>query len=153
MHVTESPKSRSCAALVSLFGSSKPRFPKKSRINIKSRRRMLFEDEPRESLTREPWTDQEIYSLVLFLMLCTDGKSWVAHKDMKFWEDAGRFVKQHSRSSYCRTGWLLTFFITNFNVSLQVHHVDQELPQFWPRSSSHLLLLNNTIFLYFLQLP
>ena len=67
---------------------------------------MLFEDEPRESFIQEPWTDQEIYSLVLFLMLCTDGKSWVAHKDMKFWEDAGTFVKQHSHSSYCRTGWL-----------------------------------------------
>jgi len=37
-------------------------------------------------------------------MLHTDGKSWVAHKDDKFWSQAGIFIQQQLKISHCRTG-------------------------------------------------
>lgn len=50
------------------------------------------------------WLDDESYSLILFMMLFTDGKTWVAHKNEKFWKDAGKFLQQRSHTSHCHTG-------------------------------------------------
>lgn len=72
-----------------------------SRLNAETKKRTLFYAEKQEKLK---WTDNEVYALILFVMLCTDGKQWPVHKDTKFWSDAGIFVQQHSGSSHCRTG-------------------------------------------------
>jgi len=50
------------------------------------------------------WMDKEVYALVLFLMLHSNGKCWMAHKDTKFWVDADIFVQKYSGTSHCRTG-------------------------------------------------
>ena len=52
------------------------------------------------------WSDKELLFLVQFLMLFTDGKTWVAHKEKKFWDDAGSFIHQQSHTCHCCTGKL-----------------------------------------------
>ena len=75
--------------------------PLQSRLNKASKPRKIFASKAQENFL---WTDEESYSLILFLMLCTDGKTW---KDKKFWEDAATFIKQHSQTSHCRTGKII----------------------------------------------
>ena len=50
------------------------------------------------------WTEDELRHLTSFLMLHTDGKSWVSHKDYKFWDSAGEFIQQLLHTSHCRSG-------------------------------------------------
>ena len=50
------------------------------------------------------WTEDELRHLTSFLMLHTDGKSWVSHKDYKFWDSAGEFIQQLLLTSHCRSG-------------------------------------------------
>ena len=71
--------------------------------------RVLFKEE-QESLkstrTLPEWSDEEFEALCSFLMLYTDGKSWPAHKDYRFWNQAGLFIQQRSRTSHCRSGMI-----------------------------------------------
>ena len=69
----------------------------------KTKGKVLF-PKPEKTNLSSKWSDKEEYALVLFLMCHTDGKTWIAHKDHKFWEDAAKFVKHHSCSVQCRTG-------------------------------------------------
>jgi len=92
LHLVESPKSR-----VEQVSHGK------SRRNIATKGRVLF---PKKHET-VAWSNKEILSLIQFLMLFTDGKTWVAHKDMKFWDDAGIFINQQSHTHHCRTGKLI----------------------------------------------
>ena len=73
-----------------------------SRLRSEAKRRVLFKQEKVDASTK--WSEEESYALVLFLLLHTDGKTWVARKDHKFWAEAGKFVKCHSKSAHCRTG-------------------------------------------------
>jgi len=50
------------------------------------------------------WSDEEANVLVAFLMLHTNGKSWVVHGDTKFWYQAGVFIQQQLKISHCWTG-------------------------------------------------
>ena len=50
------------------------------------------------------WTEDELRHLMSFLMLHTDGKSWVSHKDYKFWDSAGEFIQQLLLTSHCCSG-------------------------------------------------
>lgn len=52
-------------------------------------RRTLF---ARQKISQTPWTLDETKSLVYFLMLHKDGKSWTVHKDFHFWNRAGAFM-------------------------------------------------------------
>jgi len=86
--------------------------PSQSRLRTGSKGRVLFPADSHTE-TEKPenikWIDKEMYALVLFLMLHTDGKSWVVHKDMKFWIDAGIFIQRYSGTSHCRTGKTFMF--------------------------------------------
>jgi len=62
------------------------------------------------------WSDKELLSLVQFLMLFTDWKTWVAHKDKKFWDDAGIFIHQQSHTCHCCTGKLIISKVMNLNI-------------------------------------
>ena len=42
--------------------------------------------------------------LVEFIMLMTDGDCWPTHKDMSFWEHAGRFMQQQLKTTHVRSG-------------------------------------------------
>lgn len=69
--------------------------------------RVLFKEEQDTSKgtrTLPEWSDEEFEALCSFLMLYTDGKSWPAHKDYRFWKQAGLFIQQRSKTSYCRSG-------------------------------------------------
>ena len=89
LQIVESPKSRlKCSD------------GKRSRLNSEAKGKVLFYKKQDNVI----WSDDELYSLILFMMLFTDGKAWVAHKNSKFWEDAGKFVQQRSRTAHCRTG-------------------------------------------------
>ena len=39
------------------------------------------------------WSTKEICSLLTFIMLYTDGSSWVGHKNSQFWGGAGKFIQ------------------------------------------------------------
>ena len=111
LHLLDSPKSRNYD--VSTRPESNPHGPQ-SRLNTETKKRTLFPAGKQENLK---WTDDEVYALVLFMMLYTDGKQWANHKDMKFWNDAGIFILQHSGSSQCRTGNVYhSAFVTMFKV-------------------------------------
>ena len=49
------------------------------------------------------WTDAETSGLVQFLMLHTNGKHWVRHKNDRFWNQASVFI-QLLGTSYKRSG-------------------------------------------------
>lgn len=51
-----------------------------------------------------PWTQEETESLVLFLMLHTDSKTWATHKNFRFWDEAGSFVQLKVHSPHLRSG-------------------------------------------------
>ena len=89
LQIIESPKSR-------LKCSDR----KHSRLTAEAKGKILFHKK-QDNVT---WSDDELYLLILFLMLFADGKTWVAHKNDKFWEDAGKFVWQKSSTSCSRTG-------------------------------------------------
>lgn len=45
------------------------------------------------------WSEDECQILVEFIMLMTDG-NWPIHKEMSFWEQAGRFVQQQLKTTH-----------------------------------------------------
>ena len=125
LHLLDTPKSSN---YVSTRLASNPR-GSQSRLNAETKRRTLFHIEKPEKLK---WTHDEVYALVLFTMLYTDGKQWATHKDTKFWNDAGIFVQQHSGSSHCRTGnaYRLAFVTVLKVLYYQVYLVGQGLPKY-----------------------
>ena len=50
------------------------------------------------------WTVAELEGLVLFIMLHSSGREWVTRKQKQFWDQAGTFIQQLLKTSYCRTG-------------------------------------------------
>ena len=73
---------------------------KRFRLNSEAKGKVLFYKKQDNVI----WLDDELYSLIPFMMLFTDGKAWVAHKNSKFWEVARKFVQQRSCTAHCRTG-------------------------------------------------
>ena len=84
------------------LSTSQKRCSSHSRLKAGAKGRYLFPVVDKQEYTL--WTDEEVYALTLFLMLHTDGKRWVTHKDMKFWDDAGGFIQKYSHITHCRTG-------------------------------------------------
>ena len=84
--------------------------PKSSRASVGIRKlqgRVLFKSPESSKKTNKElpnWTTFEYQALVSFLLLHTDGSSWSARKDPKFWEKAGEFVQQQTKSIHCRSG-------------------------------------------------
>ena len=58
----------------------------------------------KEKRSQPPWTLDETKYLIYFLMLHTDGKSWVVHKDYHFWDEAGAFIQLRVHSPHKRSG-------------------------------------------------
>lgn len=71
-----------------------------SRICSESKGRVLF---PKQEF-KIRWSDKEDYALTLFLMFHADGKTWVSHRNEKFWDAVGVFVQGYSQSTHRRTG-------------------------------------------------
>ena len=74
------------------------------KVKKKSRPRILFESR-RESadngnsldahVDQVQWSEKELQLFTTFILLYTDGKTWVAHKNVKFWKKAGVFIQQN----------------------------------------------------------
>ena len=62
--------------------------------------------EPRPASRLPNWVEEEVKCLIDFLLLYTDGKSWVSHKDAAFWNQAGIYIQQQAKMPYCRSGKL-----------------------------------------------
>ena len=96
------------ASVQSLGLVDTPKSSRKGRgVREKLKGRVLFEKELCKLRgTRElpNWTDEELGALTSFLMLYTDGKSRVSHKDWRFWDQAGLFIQQQLKTSHCRSG-------------------------------------------------
>ncbi len=80
----------------------------------KLRGKKLFESVTKKARQNIQWTKDEQSKLLEFLLLFTDGKCWVMHKDSRFWVEAGRFIQQSLHSSHCRSGkcrstWIIYF--------------------------------------------
>lgn len=78
--------------------SYSPRSHKKGKL----RGKRLFE--ANKPLKPPEWTQEEQRQLVEFLLLYTDGKTWMQHKDMRFWGAAGKFIQQCLQTLYRRSG-------------------------------------------------
>ena len=78
--------------------SYSPRSHKKGKL----RRKRLFE--ANKPFKPPEWTQEEQRQLVEFLLLYTDGKTWMQHKDMRFWGAAGKFIQQCLQTLYRRSG-------------------------------------------------
>ena len=87
-----------------------------SRLQGRVKGKILFPPPSQGQMTR--WSDEELQALTAFLMLYTDGKSWVAHKDDKFWNQAGVFIQQQLKTSYCRTGKYFSICVYNLCIHL-----------------------------------
>ena len=62
--------------------------------------------EPRTASRLPDWVEEEVKCLIDFLLLYTDGKSWVSHKDAAIWNLAGIYIQQQAQMPYCRSGKL-----------------------------------------------
>ena len=69
--------------------------------NVKNVKRKLF---TKEKKSQQPWTDEEIKSLIMFVMLHSDGSSWMTHKEFRFWNEAGSFIQMRVHSLHQRSG-------------------------------------------------
>lgn len=76
----------------------------RSRSTVMQRRKLF----PKDKRTQYPWSVEEIKTLVLFLMLHSDGQSWMTHKDFYFWSEAGSFIQLQVHTSYKRSGIIAT---------------------------------------------
>ena len=92
LRAVTTPKSMSTSAPGSHF-----------RVLGETKRKILL-PKPEKTNVSSKWSDKEEHALVLFLMFSTNGKTWIEHKDHKFWEDAAKFVKHDSCSVQCCTG-------------------------------------------------
>lgn len=72
-----------------------------SATKSKKVKRNLF---PKEIKSHDPWSVEETKSLVLFIMLYSDGKAWMTHKDFNFWNEAGGFIQRRVHTPYKRSG-------------------------------------------------
>jgi len=63
------------------------------------------------------WSDEELQALTSFFMLYIDGKFWVAHKDYKFWCQAGIFIQQQVKTNHCHTGGCFTKWFLYISIS------------------------------------
>ena len=53
------------------------------------------------------WQDDECSALIEFVLLnSVDGKQWPIHKNMSFWNNAAKFVKQEAKTTHLRSGEL-----------------------------------------------
>jgi len=78
LQILDSPKSRVTCS------------DNRSRLNTEEAKPRVLFCKKQENVS---WSDEESYCLVQFVMSSTDGKIWVAHKDQKFWSDAGEFIQ------------------------------------------------------------
>lgn len=56
---------------------------------------------------KEKWCNDELKALIEFVLFHSSGEHWPSHKQAKFWNSAGQFVKERSGSSLCRSSMLL----------------------------------------------
>ena len=76
------------------------------------------------SVGKEKWCDEELKALVEFILFHSSGEKWPCHKQTEFWNSAGEFVRERSRSSQCRTGMLLCIScICTYKILFQLVHV------------------------------
>ena len=78
--------------------------PKVGITGKKVKGKILFQSEgPKD---QPKWSDEELRMLTCFIMLYTDGKAWVAHKDSQFWDQVGLFIQQqlHTSNRHSRVG-------------------------------------------------
>ena len=54
------------------------------------------------------WSAQEYLALVKFLLLYSNGKKWIAIKDVNFWAKSGQFIKDYLKTSHQRSGSYIT---------------------------------------------
>ena len=91
------------AAKCSLLETPKSRGRILGSINYPPRRK-LHDVYKKQTLSIPPWTELELKLLTEFIMLYTDGEKWMFHKNMKFWDQAGKYMQQFLYTFYVRSG-------------------------------------------------
>ena len=82
--------------------------PKRTRKGKRVESKVLFPVEKIETPEHIVWSEAELQTLTSFLMIYTDGKSWVGHKDDRFWRRTGVFLQQSLHTTHCRSGMCVT---------------------------------------------
>ena len=78
--------------------------PRKSLFSHTTTTQQNLERIPDAVVSAPCWSEKEYLALVKFLLLYSDGKKWIAIKDMKFWTKAGEFIKDYLKTTYQRSG-------------------------------------------------
>ncbi len=86
---------------ISVVGDPVVETPRSSGVRTSRVRRKLFE---KAKKTQYPWSTEEMKSLISFVMLYSDGQSWMTHKDCRFWGEAGSFIQSRVYTPYKRSG-------------------------------------------------
>jgi len=97
------------AAVGGLLLTDTPKSRPGPKLGITGKRmegKVLFPDKGPSTKELPNWSDEELRMLTCFLMLYTDGKTWVAHKDNRFWDRAGVFIQQQLHTPHCRSGMM-----------------------------------------------
>lgn len=50
------------------------------------------------------WSEQELANLVQFVLLYGEGRTWPAHKNMRFWDAAASFLHVQGKTPHHRSG-------------------------------------------------
>ena len=90
----ETPKSRRSVSRIPIRGLQNPRKTLTS----------LFPRDRAVTAGLHSWTDTEYKFLTQFILLHTDGTTWVSHKHMPFWDQAGVHIQRVLHTSYQRSG-------------------------------------------------
>lgn len=69
------------------------------RKRFRSQKRLDFSSAPTSRMQpkMQNWSNAEIQSLLMYMMLHTGGSYWVAHKDLQFWGSAGKFIQSQTQ--------------------------------------------------------
>ena len=83
------------------------------------------------------WDETEVRALVQFVLLMCKPDKWLTHKRMVFWNKAGKFVQDSTRTLHLRSGELWYDIITIHQLFMRQHNPS-------PPTPTHTLLGSNS---------
>ncbi len=81
---------------------SRPRVRQSIRYQVRGKR--LFGKSKKTQPPAPVWSKAEESRLIEFMLIFTEGKSWVMHKHTPFWNEAGKHFQRCLKTIHCRSG-------------------------------------------------
>ena len=78
---------------------------RKGKVGRLRSKQLKFSDSPQARARAMPeWSNEELQNVVQYILLYSDGTSWPAHKDMRFWDGAAKFIYTKGYTTHQRSG-------------------------------------------------